>query len=257
MLASGERYVDEGPKNWELFSQHVGRYLFARPYVAGRVVLDAACGTGYGTAMLAEQAQIVVGIDSCREAIAYSIRHHRRPNVRCLLMNCGELGLRANSFDAVISFETLEHLHDMKSFLQEVRRVLKPAGTLLISTPNRPLYAVYNKGKRNTYHCVELDEREFRALLGEYFTVETVWGQRHFAPRDLPLMQSFADQTVPTGPDGLIRRVLRVALRTCLSELVRSRFLVAAQIWANKCSIGEVPPSHGVYMIALVKKPVS
>lgn len=256
-MTPAERYVNEGPKNWELFFQHVGRYLFAKPYAAGRVVLDAACGTGYGTAMLAEQAKLVVGIDSCREAITYSIRHHSRPNVRYLPMNCGELGLRANSFDTVMSFETIEHLHDMKSFLQEVRRVLKSAGTLLISTPNRPLYTVYNKGKRNTCHYMELDEKEFCTLLGEYFTVETIWGQRHFASKDLPLVQPFADHTVPTGPDELIRRVLRVALRTCFSESMRSRALVAAQIWANKCSIGEVPPSHGVYMIALAKKRMS
>lgn len=179
MLVSGERYVDEGPKNWELFYQHVGRYLFARPYVTGRVILDAACGTSYGSAMLANNATLVVGIDGSGEVIAYCVRHHRRSNVRFLQMNCCRLGFRVNSFDAVISFETIEHRHDMKSFLQEVRRVLKPGGTLLISTVNRPLYAVYNKGRQNVYHCLELDEKEFCILLTEYFTIyETSHYQR-------------------------------------------------------------------------------
>src|SRR5574337_1136347 len=136
----------------------------------------------------------------------------------------------------------------MRSFLHEIRRVLKPGGILLISTPNRPLYAVYNKGRRNLYHRLELDEEEFTRLLSEFFAIEAVWGQRHFSKKDLPLVRGFAEQEVPVGPDGFFRRAVRVALRTCLPEGIRSRNWPVAQVWAHKCNIGEVAPSHGVYM---------
>lgn len=255
MLDSGERYVDEGPKNWELFYQHTGRYLFAREQVRGKVVLDAACGTGYGAAILAEAAHLVVGLDHSQEALSYCRHHHQRSHVHFLQGDCCHVGLRDGAVDVVVSFETLEHLEDMRSFLREIRRVLKPGGILLISTPNRPLYAVYNKGRRNVYHRLELDEEEFTRLLSEFFAIEAVWGQRHFSKKDLPLVRGFAEQEVPVGPDGLFRRAVRVALRTCLPEGIRSRNWPVAQVWAHKCNIGEVAPSHGVYMIAKARKP--
>lgn len=255
MLDPGECYVDEGPKNWELFYQHTGRYQFAREHVRGKVVLDAACGTGYGAAILAEAAHLVVGLDHSPEALFRCRHRYQRSNVHFLRGDCCHVGLRDGAVDAVISFETLEHLEDMRSFLREIKRVLKPGGILLISTPNRPLYAVYNKGRRNVYHSLELDEGEFTRLLSGFFAIEAVWGQRHFSKKDLPLVREFAEQEVPIGPDGLFRRAVRVMLRTCLPEGIRSKNWLAVQIWAHKCSVGEVVPSHGVYMIAKAKKP--
>lgn len=251
---TGERYIDEWPRNWELFYQHVGRYLFAQRHVSGRIVLDVACGSGYGTALLAECARAVVGADASRDVIAYAATRYRRSNASFLQMDCGWIGMRDQSVDVVVSFETLEHVSDMNQFLKELRRVLKPGGTLLISTPNRPLYAVYNKGRPNRYHCQELDAEEFRRLLSEHFLVETVWGQRHFAKRDLPLIRPYAERGVPVGPDCLMRRLVRVAFRTCLPERFRARTLVGMQVWAGKCGIGEVPPADAVYMVALARK---
>lgn len=254
IVQTGERYIDEWPMNWELFYQHIGRYLFAQRHVSGCVVLDVACGSGYGTALLAKYARAVVGADVSRDAIAHAVTRYRRSNVSFFQTDCGWIGMRDQSVDVVVSFETLEHVPDMNRFLKELRRVLKPGGTVLISTPNRPLYAVYNKGRSNPYHYQELDAEEFPRLLSEHFQVETVWGQRYFTKRDLPLIRPYAERGVPVGPDGLMRRLVRVALRMCLPERFRARTLVGMQVWAGKCGIGEVPPADAVYMVALVRK---
>ncbi len=250
MSLYGERYIDSGNRNWELFYQHMGRYLFAKSYAVGKVVLDAACGTGYGTVILAEKARKVVGVDNSKDAITYCIENYRNPNVHFMQMDCSQLGFSEGSFDTVVSFETLEHIPDMNMFLREIRGVLKPGGTLIISTPNRPLYAVYNKGNPNIYHYFELDEDEFRQILSKFFTIETIWGQRYFSRKDLSLIRPYAAHGAPTGPDGLIRRALRVGLRNCIPTSVRSSYLLNVQVWANKCRVGEIQPSHGVYMIA-------
>jgi SAM-dependent methyltransferase len=250
----GERFVDAAPRNWELFYQHVARYRFARRFAAGRVVLDVACGSGYGSALLGERARAVIGADLSRPALAHAAAHHGGSGARYVRMDGCRLGLRDGSVDLVVSFETLEHVPDMPLLLRELRRVLKPGGLLIISTPNRPLYAVYNKGRRNPFHHTELIEEEFRALLAKEFTIEQVVGQRHFAGRDLVLTAPYSDGPVPMGPDGFVRRALRVALRVLLPESWRARHWLDAQIWANKCSLGEVPPAHAVYMVACAQK---
>lgn len=251
MSGSRERYIDgDPPLNWELFYQHMGRYLFARQYVSEKVVLDAACGTGYGTAMLAKKARNVVGVDNSRDAILHGIKNYQKTNVHFMQMDCCQISFKDNSFDVVISFETLEHITNMNLFLKELQRVLKPGGVLLVSTPNRPLYAVYNKGRANIYHCLELDENEFRQLLSKYFAIEKIWGQRHFSKKDIPLVHLYAAQGVPTGPDNFFRRAARVILRSCFPTWLRSRNFLMPQIWANKCWVGEIAPSSGVYMIA-------
>lgn len=101
MLDSGERYVDEGPKNWELFYQHTGRCLFAREQVRGKVVLDAACGTGHGAAILAEAAHLVVGLDHSREALFYCRHRHQRALSKSrsrILRTCLPEGIRSRNW---------------------------------------------------------------------------------------------------------------------------------------------------------------
>ncbi|HZS11899.1 MAG TPA: class I SAM-dependent methyltransferase [Nitrospirales bacterium] len=252
----GERFVDAAPRNWELFYQHVARYRHARRFVADRIVLDLACGSGYGAALLARTARRVLAADVSRSALQYGAVHHGAANVQRLQSDGCRLALRAASIDVIVSFETIEHVPDMPQLLREFHRVLKPDGLLLVSTPNRPLYGVYNKGRRNPFHCVELEEEEFRSLLGHVFAVEAMAGQRHFARKDIPLIAPFASGPVPTGPDGLVRRAARAALRTWLPQEWRAHHWLDMQIWANKCSIGDVPPAHGVYMIARARKTV-
>ncbi len=162
---TGERMVPERA-NARTFWEHVGRYRFAARFARGKRVLDIACGEGYGAAALARAgASSVVGVDLSSEACAHA-RHKYGLDARP--GDALAIPLPDRSIDLLVSFETIEHVADPAAFLEECARVLVPEGTLIVSTPNRPVYSA--EGAHNPFHQVETDEREFEALLQKRFT---------------------------------------------------------------------------------------
>lgn len=251
---TGERFIENQNMGRELFLQHIGRYLFASSYVCGKTVLDAACGSGYGTAILAQRAYRVVGIDISKEAVAYCKQYYQSDNTQFVNMDCTNLAFPKESFDLIVSFETLEHVKKVERFVQELHRVLKPDGQLIISTPNRDIYALYNKNRKNEYHTREFDENGFQELIEPHFEIKKIFGQRYFSKKDIPLLIPYTSSQIPTGPDGILRRLVRVGMRTFLPDgLLRSK-LLSCEIWANKCRVGDIVPSKAVYMIATLRK---
>ena len=117
--------------------EHLHRYFLARDLCRGLDVLDVAAGEGYGTALLAQVAHSVVGVDISAEAVAHAAEAYRGPNFRFLEGDARCLPLADASVDAVVSFETIEHLWEHNQFLAEVRRVLRPGGWLIVSSPER------------------------------------------------------------------------------------------------------------------------
>ena len=159
---TGERFTPEvrGP----IWYEHWHRYAFVAPIVRGARVLDAACGEGYGSFLLAHAAARVTGVDISTDAIAHARERYPRENLEFIHGSVAELPLPDASVDAIVSFETIEHLAAQREMLAEFRRVLAPSGVLVISSPNRP---VYNEGGavENHFHVKELDRGELKALL--------------------------------------------------------------------------------------------
>ncbi|MGQ9635973.1 MAG: class I SAM-dependent methyltransferase [Bryobacteraceae bacterium] len=172
---NGERYLPEMEGAAHLY--HVHRYLVARELVAGRDVLDVACGEGYGSALLASVARSVVGVDIAPEAIEHARAKYPLPNLRFLQGDCAALPLEAASVDVVVSFETIEHHDRHEAMLSEIRRVLWPGGLLVMSTPNRPECSPPG-APANPFHVKELDFEEFAGLLRAYFQHVAFFGQR-------------------------------------------------------------------------------
>ena len=124
---TGERYIP-GVVG-EIAYEHCHRYAFARRFVAGRRVLDAACGEGYGAALLAGVAQSVIGIDIEPRVVAEaSAQYGGRGNLRFEPASVTRLPLADGSVDVIVSFETIEHLQasDQPRMLAEFARVLAP-----------------------------------------------------------------------------------------------------------------------------------
>ena len=169
---TGERFTPECQR--EIWYEHMHRYALARRLVAGRDVLDAACGEGYGTALLATTARLAVGVDSSAEAIEHARRRYggefRQGDVTAL-------PYAEESFDVVVSFETIEHLAAQREMLAEFRRVLRPDGFLLISSPDRKTYSD-DTGYTNPHHVRELYRDEFEQLLAECFPAVRLFGQK-------------------------------------------------------------------------------
>lgn len=110
------------------------RYRLAADHAAGRDVLEIACGSGFGLDYLRTVARRVVGgdIDAANVAAA-----RRRTGLPVARLDAHALPFTAASFDVVVLYESIYYLRDVPRALAEIRRVLRPGGTLLICLPNR------------------------------------------------------------------------------------------------------------------------
>jgi GT2 family glycosyltransferase/SAM-dependent methyltransferase len=176
MEFTGERYVPSQPG--EIRIEHMHRYAWVLPLTVGKDVLDLACGEGYGSRMLAlAGARSVVGVDLSAQAVSHASRAYAAVGrLRFMQGDAAEMPLADASVDVVVSFETLEHHDRHDEMMREVRRVLRPDGLLVMSSPNRPVYDALIH--RNEFHLKELDLDEFSALLHRHFDQVVVLGQR-------------------------------------------------------------------------------
>ena len=162
-----ERYV---PGTWSKIAEyeHVPRYNMALEIVTGKRVLDFGCGTGYGSAMMASYAAEVTGLDIDAAAIAWATETHRQPNLKYIRRDNLGADLPAASFDVVTCFEMIEHVDHatQKAVIASFARLLKPGGTMLISTPNPEITKQYGE---NPYHIREMNEAELRELVVPHF----------------------------------------------------------------------------------------
>jgi SAM-dependent methyltransferase len=173
---TGERFVP-GAKG-EIWMEHWHRYHFAARWAVGRRVLDVACGEGYGTALLAQVAARATGIDLSQEAIAHARRAYAgMPNLQFARASCTGLPLADGSVDLAVSFETIEHIEAQARFLDELARVLKPGGLLLLSCPNKVEYSD-KRDHVNAFHVRELYREELAELVAARFPFSEWYGQR-------------------------------------------------------------------------------
>ena len=143
-------------------------YEYAKPFITGKKVLDVGCGNAYGTALMAESASEIMGLDYDQATI--DDNKNRYSSIKNLSFKRAEippLPFEDNSFDMVTAFQFIEHIHARKEFMKECLRVLKPGGKVMITTPN-----VKKSLARNPFHVHEytFDEikGEISSLTGGY-----------------------------------------------------------------------------------------
>jgi SAM-dependent methyltransferase len=174
---TGERFHPD--KSGEMWFEHWHRYHYVLPLVARKRVLDIACGEGYGSALMANLAADVTGVDISTAAIKHALDTYASvSNVQFREGQCTAIPLPDGSVDVVISFETLEHIHEHDAFLAEVKRVLVPGGLFIVSTPNKAEYTDA-RGYQNEFHLRELYAPEFDVLLNRHFQHRALRGQRN------------------------------------------------------------------------------
>ena len=174
---TGERLVPWAPDPPVIY-EHYHRYLFAAQLAAGRDVLDVASGEGYGSALLADTARSVLGVDVDESAVEHSRRNYSSPNLEFRVQDARELSeLKEGSFGAVVAFEVIEHLAEQEQVLAGIARVLVPDGILILSTPDRTTYSAGGESG-NPFHVHELSGDELLALLRAHFSNVATWAQR-------------------------------------------------------------------------------
>jgi len=148
--------------------EHLHRYAIAKEYCTGKKVLDIASGEGYGANLMGENALHVTGVDIDSSVIKNASEKYRRSNLIFKQGSIENIPLPNQSFDIVTCFETLEHITDHKKAIQEIKRVLKPGGLILISTPDKKNYSDA-VGYANPFNKKELYIDEFRDLIKNSF----------------------------------------------------------------------------------------
>ncbi len=170
----------------------------------GMRVLDIACGAGYGSDYVAGFAQQVVGVDVIPQIVAKCRSEYPNPRVKFLAMDGAALGFRDETFDAIISHDTIEHVVDDRSFVKELVRVLRPGGTLLLFTPHGK-----ERGKKpeDPFHIREYIPEDLQALLAPYFRSIRWFGRRQGAR--LKAVEGHMDRVRRWDPLGLRRLIPR------------------------------------------------
>ena len=171
MRFTGERLPEGDPHFQADMARHLAAYLVARPYCVGRRVLDAGCGEGYGSALVAEVAADVLGVDRSMAALARARANHAGPRVRFACVDLERLDALRGRFDVLLNFQVLEHLSDPRPLLAQFTAHLEPGGTLVLTTPNRPMSV-----SENPYHVHEYTADELRPVLAPYFSQVDVRG---------------------------------------------------------------------------------
>lgn len=178
---SGERIIP-GTAPFHAYWMHARRYGFAAKRCRGKRVLDAGCGSGYGTRILGREAAECLGVDSDPESVRLAGSLFAAPRVGFAVEDVTRLATIAdNAFEGVVALEVLEHLpiESVPAFMGAVRRVLVPEGVFVVSVANR----AHQEREENPFHRSEMLYDEFKELLEAWFPaarIETfgqdVWG---------------------------------------------------------------------------------
>lgn len=185
LTLTGERTVPGIPEENYWFRRHEVAYAHIQQACAGLGVLEAGSGEGYGAAMLSTVADSVTCVDYDESAVEHTRR--RYPGLVVHQGNLIDLPLADDSVDVVVNFQVIEHLWDQPKFIAECLRVLRPGGTLYLSTPNRITFSPGRDTPLNPFHTRELNADELTELLVDGgFDVSSMLGVHHGARlRDL------------------------------------------------------------------------
>lgn len=174
--ATGERFLP-GEMQGSIVLEHLHRYIFACQLVQDKVVLDIASGEGYGSFYLAKFARRVIGVDIAEEAVDHAKVKYIRANLAYQTGSCTAIPLADGAVDVIVSFETIEHHAEHEAMMRELKRVLRPGGLVVISSPDKLEYSDKPSFK-NPYHVKELYFNEFQSLIEAHFMNSQFYGQR-------------------------------------------------------------------------------
>ncbi len=167
-----------------LYLEHAARYKFVSQYVKDKVVVECACGSGMGTAHFLEAgAKAVISIDLNAETVQVAKANHALQRANFFVGNGVTLPLADGCADVYVSLETIEHVDEDDAYVREVKRVLRPKGLFICSTPNRD---VCNPGRDlaaqpwNRFHVREYNLMELTDLIAPYFTEMQSYGLNYF-----------------------------------------------------------------------------
>jgi len=199
---SGERIIPEQIKSQDeyyLYLKEIFVYEWCKEVIpVNSICLDLGCGDGYGAMFLASHVKKLTGIDVDKGLIAKAGEKYGGDNRFFMAYDGKKLPFDDDAFDAVISFQVIEHVKDDRRFVSEARRVLKKGGVLILTTPNKVLRLPGTMSPWNVHHAREYSRVELETLLSDEF-------------HDLQISGTFAAEEVMRWERSRIKRIVRIA----------------------------------------------
>lgn len=241
---ANERQINSERSPW--WGEHLQRYQVVEKAIGIEdSVLDLACGSGYGASILSRRTKgKVTGGDVSAETVRRcSQEWNSQPNLEFKVLDGTRLEFPDNTFDKVVSFETIEHTREFEKMLSEFNRVLKPGGIIFLSTPN---ITVNSPGGlvTNPYHTQEFDFTQFSGIVKKYFSSPAFFGQKYIRysgsvkpkVRFAHLAENlFYRRMVRKLPIGLRDSVMRILIGKPLYPLPDDYSLVSEEPEIRKC----------------------
>jgi arylsulfatase len=211
-------WMEDAAINYE----HLHRYRFAKEFVKGKKVLDLACGEGYGSFMLSEDADSVLGIDIDDLSVRHASSKYIKEHLEFIKGSITDIPIESEKiFDVIVCFEALEHIEEHDELMNEVKRLLKDDGIFIVSTPNKSIYSD-QPNFQNLFHLKELYFDEFKALLNRNFKNTIIYGQKVYPSSNIfPVFRGSA-----TTKDYVIEKGDRAFLFV-QSERKEARYFIA------------------------------
>lgn len=241
---TGERTVPGIAEENYWFRRHEAAYEWLLPVVAGRSVLEVGCGEGYGTALLAGSASAIIGIDYDALTAAHAAATY--PQARFVRGNLAALPFANEAFDALVTLQVIEHVWNHREFVTECLRVLRPGGTLVVTTPNRLTFSPGSDVPLNPFHTKEFTAAELAQLLRRNgFEVTSVLGL-HAGPRIVECDErygGFVDAQIATPPEEW-----SAELREDVVAVLTSDFVMA--------EAAERPVDESLDLVVVARRPL-
>jgi 2-polyprenyl-3-methyl-5-hydroxy-6-metoxy-1,4-benzoquinol methylase len=268
--STGERMVPDGLSSAEDYILYL-RQLFAYHVAQERLpsearVLDVGVGEGYGSRLLAASGRWVVGVDVDPDTVFHASRRTAPGGASFALSGGCELPFPAGSFDAIVSFQVIEHIKDDRGFVGELARVLRPGGIALLTTPNRALRLAPGQRPWNRFHQREYAQEDLRSLLSGAFSAVDVLGVD--ASPDVRRLEEARlrriRRLVALDPLELRRRLpthLATGLRSLMYRILRRRNEGgempdwSARYALSDFFLAETSPETGLDLLAICRSP--
>lgn len=246
---TGERIIPgAGPEFF--FQEHLSRYKYFCGLLNGSdTVLDAGCGEGYGSNLISGHAGKVVGIDISAVTIQTAGRKYNRANLRYFPSDGKRMALKPGLFDICCSFEVFEHISNVGDYLSEIRRVLKPGGKLIVSTPNRETYPMAGL---NPYHVKEYTLTEFKECLSPHFRIEAILGQSCKAESRQLYSSLPAKVVIKIKRAFGIKNLFPEKMKSAIEKMITGKSI--QDVKTEDFEISEQNLANGEYFIAVVTK---
>ena len=181
MRRTSERNLPTGGSPEDSISRDRHRFAYesaAQRLTATDDVLDVGCGEGYGAPILLGAGRSYVGIDLSEAVVGEARGNFGSDRARFSAFDGARIPLDDAAFDAAVSFQVIEHVTDVSAYLTEIRRVLRPTGWVMFTTPNRLLRLGPGESPWNRFHLREYDPQGLADDLGRVFPSVRVLGVR-------------------------------------------------------------------------------